>query len=270
MKIKNILYLNHFYSLAMELILKNIEDNFYKIRNKIISQNTIKWIRNEEKLSIIKYIFAQYLRTPLERNRFVNREEAMYKSIYFNRNNRIIDKDELKIEFDELYLRLRFEEGLYQFLYPSLAQQIELIDFYKKNKWKLIFAEHMKFYTSDNPIILHNDDYNLSINQNYIDTQKKPNSKIYGIRRPHGLMEPGIQLYFPMTPKLCILIFNPQPTQRLLNPVKINKEILIQCYQNILSSINSIGNFLKRNLNQNIRKREKFVALHLNVKIEEF
>ena len=256
----------------MELILKNIEDDFYKIRNKIISENTIKWIGNEEKLSIIRYIFAQYLRTPLERNRFVNQAGAMLKSIYFNRNNRIIDKDELKIEFDEFYLRLRFEEGIYQFLYPSreVARKVDLIDFYKKNKWKLISAEHMKFYTSDNPIILYNDDYNLSINQNYIDTQKKPNAKIYGIRRPHGLMEPGIQLYFPMTPKLCILIFHPQPSQRLLNPVEINKEILIQCYQNILSSSNRIGNFLKRNLNQNIRKREKFVALHFYVKIEEF
>ncbi len=83
-------------------------------------------------------------------------------------------------------------------------------------------------------------------------------------------MEPDIQLYFPITPKFCILIYNPQPIQRLLNHVEINEQILIQCCQNLLSSNNNIRNFLKRKLNQNKIKRERFVELHLKVKIEEF
>lgn len=85
-----------------------------------------------------------------------------------------------------------------------------------------------------------------------------------------NLMEPGIQLYFPITPKLCLLIYNPHLGQRLLNSVEINEQVLIQCYQNIISSSNKIKNFLKRKLNQKRKNRQIFVELHLNVKIEEF
>ncbi|MCP6718691.1 MAG: DUF4238 domain-containing protein [Patescibacteria group bacterium] len=271
-KIENILHIKHFYSLGMELILKNIEDAFYTIRNKIISDNSLKRIVYEEKISIVRYIFAQYLRTPLERNRFVNQARIMLESLYSNRVNQKINKDEIYIEFNDLYIRLMLEGGIYQFLFPSPKEtrQVELINFYLKNKWKLISAGNMKFNTSDNPIIMHNDCYEPIIDQDYIDTLKTPNSKIFGTKRPHGLMEPGIQLYFPITPKLCILIYNPQFGQRLLKPVEINEQGLIQCYQNILSSNNKIRNFLKRKLNQKRKKREKFVELHLNVKIEEF
>ncbi len=128
----------------------------------------------------------------------------------------------------------------------------------------------MDYFTSDNPIILYNNSYELIVNQDYINSLKTPNSKIFGTRRPHGLMEPGIQLYFPITPKLCILIYNRQSGQRLLNPVEINEQILIQCYQNILSPNNGITNFLKRKLNQKREEREKFVELHLNVQIKEY
>ncbi len=118
-KIENILHLSHFYSLGMELILKNIEDAFYAIRNRIISDNTIKRISDEEKVSIMRYIFAQYIRTPLERNRYVNRARLMLESIYFNRVNQKIKKDEIKIEFKEIYIRKMIEEGTFQFLFPS-------------------------------------------------------------------------------------------------------------------------------------------------------
>ncbi|MHA2257472.1 MAG: DUF4238 domain-containing protein [Promethearchaeota archaeon] len=247
LKIENILYLSHFYSLGMELILKNIEDDFFVIRNKIISDNNIKRTSNEEKVSIVIYIFAQYIRTPLERNRFVNSARLMLESIYFNRVNQKIKKDEIRIDFNENYIRKMIEEGMFQFLFPTPKENkiLELINFYLKNEWRLILAEHMNFYTSDNPIILYNNCYESIADQDYIDSLKTPNSKIFGTRRPHGLMEPSIQLYFPITPKLCILLYNPQNGQTLLNPVEINEQILIQCHQNILSSNNKIRNFLK-------------------------
>ena len=271
-RIENILYHTHFYSLIMELLLKSIEDNFYAIRNKLISDNNMKKISFEEKISIVKYIFAQYIRTPLERNRFVNISKLMIKSIYFTKESQKIDREDINIVFNELYIRLMFENGLFRSLFPSPEEtlQVELINFYLQNEWELILAEHMKFYTSDNPIILYNNSYKSIVDQDYIDTLKTPNSKIFGTKRPHGLMEPGIQLYFPITPKLCLLIYNPQPRQRLLNRVEINEQILIQCYQNLLSANNNIRNFLKRKLNQNKIKRKRFVKLHLNVKIEEF
>jgi hypothetical protein len=231
----------------MELILKNIEDDFFVIRNKIISDNNIKRTSNEEKVSIVIYIFAQYIRTPLERNRFVNSARLMLESIYFNRVNQKIKKDEIRIDFNENYIRKMIEEGMFQFLFPTPKENkiLELINFYLKNEWRLILAEHMNFYTSDNPIILYNNCYESIADQDYIDSLKTPNSKIFGTRRPHGLMEPSIQLYFPITPKLCILLYNPQNGQTLLNPVEINEQILIQCHQNILSSNNKIRNFLK-------------------------
>jgi hypothetical protein len=271
-KIENILYLTHFYSLGVELLLKDIEDSFYAIRNKIISDNSMKRISIEEKISIVRYIFAQSIRTPLERNRFVDLAKSMIKSIYVTQESLEFDKADINIAFNEVYIRLTVENAMSKFLFPlpKETRQVELINFYLKNKWKLILAEHMKFYTSDNPIILYNNNYESIVDQDYIDSLKTPNSKIFGTKRPHGLMEPGIQLYFPITPKLCILIYNPQNGQRLLNPVEINEQILIQCYQNILSSNNTIRNFLKRKLNQKRKEREKFVELHLNVKIKEY
>ncbi len=273
-KIENILYLSHFYSLNTELILKDIEDAFYNIRNKIISDNTIKKISYEEKLSIVRYILAQYIRTPLERNRFVNNARIMLESVYFYRGNQETkkDKNKIKIEFNEIFIRKMVEDSMFQFLFPSPEKNnsLELITFFLKNEWRLIVAEHMKFYTSDNPILLYNNSFESFVDQDYINSLKTPNSKIFGTRRPHGLMEPGIQLYFPITPKLCILIYNPQNDQRLLNPVEINEQILIQCYQNILSSNNTIRKFLKRKLNQKRKEREKFVELHINVQIKEY
>lgn len=271
-KIENILYLSHFYSLNTELILKDIEDAFYRIRNKIISDNTIKKISYEEKISIVKYILAQYVRTPLERNRFANTARIMLESVYFTRSNQETNKDKIKIAFDEIFIRKMVEDSMFQFLFPSPEKNksLELIAFFLKNDWRLIEAEHMKFYTSDNPIILYNNSYESIVDQDYIDRLKTPNSKIFGTRRPHGLMEPGIQLYFPITPKLCILIYNPQNNQRLLNPVEINEQILIQCYQNILSSNNRVRIFLKRKLIQKREEREKFVELHINVQIKEY
>ena len=273
-KIENVLYLSHFYSLNMELILKDIEDAFYNIRNKIILDNTIKRISYEEKVSIVRYILAQYIRTPLERNRFVNTARIMLESVYFNRGNQETkkDKSKIKIEFNEIFIRKMVEDLMLQFLLPSSEKNksLELITFFLRNEWRLIVAEHMKFYTSDNPILLYNNSFESSVDQGYIDSLKTPDSKIFGTRRPHGLMEPGIQLYFPITPKLCILIYNTQSNQGLLNPVEINEQILIQCYQNILSSNNTIRNFLKRKLNQKRKEREKFVELHINVQIEEY
>lgn len=265
-KIERILYLSHFYSLGMELILKNIEDAFYIIRDKIKSDNNIKRISNEEKVSIVRYLLAQYIRTPLERNRFINMARAMLESIYVNQNN----QDKIRIEFNEIYIRKMIEDDMFQFLFPTKEKHSELFNFYLKNEWRLKKAEHMDFFTSDNPIILYNNSYELIVNQDYINSLKTPNSKIFGTRRPHGLMELGIQLYLPITPKLCILIYNRQSGQRLLNPVEINEQILIQCYQNILSPNNGITNFLKRKLNQKREEREKFVELRLNVQIKEY
>lgn len=272
LKIESILYLKYFYSLDIELRLKEIEDSFYDIRDRIMLKKSIKWIGDEEKLTIVKYIFAQYLRTSLERNRFIGQYIATLKTLFLNQNSEKIDIDKLKIDFNELKIRLDFEKGMYQFLYPSSKdnQQRMLFDFYlKKNKWKLISAEHMDFYTSDNPIVLYNE-YERKFNQDDIETVKKTNEKNYGMERPHGLMEQGIQLYFPITPRLCILIYDSHLSQKLLNPVDINKQILFQCYQSILSSNNHIGNFLKRNLKQSKEKRAEFVDLHINVQIKEF
>jgi len=271
-KIENILYLPHFYSLCMELILKDIEDTFYPIRNKIITTNTIESLSYKEKISIIRYIFAQYIRTPLERSRFVNIARVMLESIFFNQDNQGIEKDKIKIEFNEIYIRKMIEDEMFQFLFPSSEENqiLKLIYFYLENKWRLIFAKQMKFYTSDNPIILYNNSFESLVDQNYIESLKTPNSKIFGTKRPHGLMESGIQLYFPISTDLCILIYDPQTNQRLLNPVEINEQILIQCYQNILSSNNKIRNFLKRKLNQKKKEREKFIELYINGQIEEY
>ena len=265
-KIEKILTFSHFYSLGMELILKNIEDDFYIIRDKIKSINNIT-ISYEEKKSIVRYIFAQYVRTPLERNRFISLAKFMLESIYFNK----VNEDKVRIEFNKMFIRKIIEDGIFQFLFPTKENQnLKLFNFYLKNEWKLIKAVHMNFFTSDNPIILYNNSYEAIVNQDYIDSLKSPNSKIFGTKRPHGLMESGIQLYFPITPKLCILIYNRQSGQKILNPVEINEQILIQCYQNILSPNNEIINFLKRKLNQKKKERDKFVELHLNVQIKEY
>ena len=262
-KIEKILTSSHFYSLGMELILKNIEDEFYIIRDKIKSSNNIK-LSYKEKISTVRYLFAQYVRTPLERNRFINLAKSMLESVY-------LTKDKIKIEFNEIYVRKMIEDDMFQFLYPTKDNQnLELLNFYLKNEWKLIKAEHMDFFTSDNPIILYNNSYDSMVNQDYINSLKTPNSRIFGTRRPHGLMEPGIQFYFPITPKLCILIYNRQSGQHLLNPVEINEQILIQCYQNIISSNNRITNFLKRKLDQKKKERAKFVELHLYVQVKEY
>lgn len=234
-KIENILYETHFYSLGMELILKSIEDAFYSIRDKIIENNSIKMLTFEEKVHIVRYIFAQYVRTPLERKKLEEMHINMLK----------------KIPTEAEEIRLRMMNSCLNY------------------NWRLLRNDQMEFYTSDNPIILYNNSYTLKIDKDKIRSLKTPNTKILGTKRPHGLGEPGIQIYFPMTPKLCLLMYDPQPTQRILNPIEINEQILIQCYQNILSSRNMIKNFLKRKLNQKRMERERFVELAFTGDVSE-
>ncbi len=200
LKIENLLYQSHFYSLGMELILKTIEDAFYSIRDNIIANNSIRGLSQEEKLAVVRYIFTQYTRTPLERNRFINIAKGMLISLYHLKVNQKSNNDKINVKFNEIYIRQLLEDDMFNFLYPtSNKQQLKLFKFYLESKWKLIPAVNMEFYTSDNPVILYNNSYERIIDQGYIRSLRTPNSKILETKRPHGLMEPGIQLYFPIT-----------------------------------------------------------------------
>lgn len=265
-KIENVLYLPHYYSLGIELILKIIEDNFYSIRDKIVSSKSVRDLSQEEKLIIVRYIFAQYIRTPLERNRFIYVAKAIFNKFYELKFKENSDNEDIIVKFNDMYIRLMVEDDMFNFLYPSSKEQLKLPNFYLECNWKLVSSEHMEFYTSDNPVILFNNSYKLNIDQNYIQSLKKPNSKLLETKRPHGLMEPGIQLYFPISPRLCILIYHPVAGQVILDPVRINEQILIQCHQNIISSNKMVRSFLRRKLKQKQTEREKISDLNSIIK----
>jgi uncharacterized protein DUF4238 len=268
-KIENIMYLNHFYSLNMELFLKTIEDDFFHLRNRIIQKKEITWLKTEEKFSIIKYIFAQYIRTPLERNRIEKMTIYLLKDYlsYINKEDK--KNRDIYVEIKALYLRLMTEDSIFNFLFPEKKERRELFNFYLSIKWKLINSMHMKFFTSDNPIVLYNNLYKPALPKHIDKSLKIPNSAILGTIRHHGLMEPGIQLYFPLTPNLCLLIYHSQLNQQFLSPIQINEQLLIQCHENILSS-KEISKYLKRFLKRNIVERKEFLDLNLDVKIQEF
>lgn len=168
-----------------------------------------------------------------------------------------------------MHKREMFEETIIPMVFPKDSTNQYLYDSYFRFTWKLIKAQHQKFLTSDNPIILYSNLERPKIPKDLIKKFKQENAEGLGTIRYRGLAEKGIQLYFPISPDLCLLFYDPHENQKLLNTIQINEQILIQCYEAVVSSVNCekiIQRFLKRKYNE----RKEYMKYGIEQIYEEY
>ncbi|KKL47899.1 hypothetical protein LCGC14_2330910, partial [marine sediment metagenome] len=249
-KIENVAYSTHFYSIRLEqTFAKFIEPQFFRVIEDVIAKKSCVSLSEQEKIIILKFIFSLYLRTPDSRRHFKELTEKQLKQIYLEilRSKGIsLNHEDLSVEITDLKLRLSLEHFIHNWVNPVDPKILSVYHQYLKNEWVLIESSGTPFITSDQPVIL------------YSHTQNEPelNVELNGYFRTssnfrRGLLEKGIQLYFPLTPKLCLLIMSKENLSNKLIDEKIFEQIVIHSYKYLYLSYDytdSISEIIDNNL----------------------
>lgn len=194
---------NYFYGQdpSLEMIFSNLESEAQKKIMKIINQGTINSLSDEEKQHLKSHILFQRGRTKL-----------MYE-IELDLANRLLDtlKPSIYQEAVESGKDISWEaiEGTkitskgWNSLAISMLGGLLLFDL---NMVLLINKTKADFIFSDNPVILHNSFFNYSIN---------------GCTT--GYTNTGLQIFYPITSKLMILLYDPSYYIIKRDDIKLNK-----------------------------------------------
>ncbi len=110
-KINNIAFQSHFYSIRFEQILaKEIEPGYFKIIGNILENQSCESLSLEQKVAILKFIFSLYLRTPDSREHFKELTKKSIRKLYFEglRLKGIdLDENDIKVDYNDLMLRMK-------------------------------------------------------------------------------------------------------------------------------------------------------------------
>jgi hypothetical protein len=167
--------------LTFEPSLAEFEGQVAKVVKKIIKEESLANVGNEEKLLLSRFLALQFVRTKQWRHMWKNMTEALVQSIR---------KKGWNPEDIEGYKELTDEDiKLYhmQFLYKA----DEFIPYFFEKIWVLLKAtKKHPFWISDNPISLQN-------------------MNNFGSYGNIGLAVKGIEIYFPLTKKLSLGLWCP-------------------------------------------------------------
>lgn len=248
--IENIAYLTHFYSIRLEqMFAKLIEPQFFRVIEEVIAKKSCESLSEEEKIIILKFIFSLYLRTPDSRRHFKELTEKQLKQIYLEilkSKDISLDEEELSVEIKDLKLRLTLEHSIFDWVNGFDPKILNVYHQYLKMEWVLLESSGTPFVTSDQPVILYS----------HIQKEQELNAELNGYFRTssnfrRGLLEEGIQVYFPLTPKLCLLITSKENLCNKLVDEKIFEQIVIQSYKYLYLSYDctdSVSEIIDKNL----------------------
>jgi len=205
---------NSFYNLekhpeniSLEPILSKIEENVAPVIQKIIQENSIKNLSDEDKHHIAVF-------TVIQNGRSLNSLKLMEDIVFKlaekvkNSGGNPIDIQQLDGYDDVAQQKDNFIKGILQYIEfaPSLLNKTWIL--YETN-------EENPFYISDNPVTKHNDNHSL----------------LYG---KLGLESQGIQIYLPLSSTLTLSFICPSIFEEMLkekskflmmNPLKLYKNI---------------------------------------------
>lgn len=191
---------------SVEQDLSNLESSASSVFKKIISANSLSKITKNEKITLSIFVATQFLRTKQNRISLKQIDNLIIDHI----KKRGGDPKNVKG-----FLAFEDDEEINKFAIMSLWQYVEsLWTFFYERRWVLFEStEFLNYYISDNPVTLHN-------------KEKK------GIEGNLGIRSEGIEIYFPITPKLSIGIYDEfnqkiiKESYKLIKKEKlINKEI---------------------------------------------
>jgi hypothetical protein len=186
--IENIGCENYFYDIeedvnqTIEKHLGEWESKFSKSYEKLLSVLDVNKLDNSDKEIISYFIAAQLARTRENRIQSKDLVKQLKKRIYKDATT------ELKKQIDEASSDKSIKERHIAFIIKTVPLFVDIIS---KMKWVLFINKTKKpFWTSDNPVTLHND------------LKFDPFGNL-------GLLCKGIQLHFPLNPKIVLLTLDP-------------------------------------------------------------
>ncbi|MCR4326990.1 MAG: DUF4238 domain-containing protein [Nanoarchaeota archaeon] len=190
--------INEFYeTIKEEQILEKVFSDFERKYNEIFDKiiRGVNFLNQEDKEIISKFISLQFLRTESTKNSWSEIPKILLET---EKNIGPNFKKQIEDSLDSEIIRKRNRD----FILISFEQFSEIIN---ERKWILIINKTNKpFWTSDNPVTLY--------------------SPIKDKFRGVGLASPESELYFPLSPKYCLLICDPNKCKSFPSAVESDED----------------------------------------------
>lgn len=263
-KIISIAKEDYFYSVAMEQLMRQTyEKNAPLIFHKLIREKTTKGLNDEEKRIIMDYIILTWQRPKETRKRLKETWEKAFKIFAEDYKGKKIPSN-IIIEANPEFLRRTQEEMMLKFLYPESESYKMLSPRLLSLNWRIIKTNNPHFFlTSDNPVVFYNSYYEKEKRKgnDYITKKIQNFKRLARLNDSIGFIElkgelgrapmaKGIEIYLPISPRICICIFEKLDSTKPLIPTKINREIVLQADEYIFSHQKRFG-FIKKILVKN-------------------
>ena len=193
--------------------LSNIETEVSTIYHKIINDKDVKDLTFEEKKLIAEFIWIQDLRTPYARNDIFKKSKDLL--IEMQKKGQSMPNDIFEYIIDGLaddYLKQETKKVQIGVMFKSDA---DIQEYIANLGWCLLINETSNLlFTTDNPIIKHNPFYGGSIIEA---------AQGFGL----GYRSHAIQIFFPLTPTLCLSLFD----KKSYSPQKSTRKFTLQNLQ---------------------------------------
>jgi len=262
-KISSIAKEEYFYSLIFEVFIANtLEKDMPLILDKIFAIKSIGSLSEYEKMILVQCLLFTLLRPKEARLKI---RESMEKAILIEAKRYF--KDELPDGTEAVYkdplLKTHHEKQILDFIAPN--SPFYIVDHLLKFEFRLLKARGLDFFiTSDNPVILNNTYYlrekkkrNDFIKKNIERLKEEISNEGSTIvmentsdHPERGLRVKGIEFYFPISPQLCLCIYDKQEGISPLSLYKIKREIILQSNQYIYSHSNKLD-FIEKVIKRN-------------------
>lgn len=190
--IKDVACENYFYEIsdlannALERMLSDFESQIVKIYEKIIFSESLACLKWTEKTVFAQFVLLQESRTRERREHIRDMVEGLEKWL----SDKPLSEKMLKE-----WKNLGSEEGIRRvqlmLVAETLLKKDKQVDILLNMKWSLLKnLTKIPFWTSDNPITRYN-------------------PYTYGPYGSLGMLNTGIQIFFPLTPKIGITFYDP-------------------------------------------------------------
>lgn len=218
----------------------NFEQIHSKVYNKIINDQTIEYLTIYDKIMMCHYILIQNERTRSARIRNAQITELLFK--YGEHEIELPPYDSLNDEYKDWFLESRGAMGQINIIFNPIEMDdgtvhhpYEVVRKMADLGWTLIQNDlKREFYTSDHPVFV----YNPPI-------KKNETIRGFGIASYIGK---GVEIYFPLTPRLCLVLFDINNSYYMNYPLKrqviqkeldwINTQIIAMAHRTIFTKNN--------------------------------
>ncbi len=229
--IKNVAVKKFFYDQfppqPIENYLSVTENDLSKTYYRIIERSLVNHITKLERKHLTYLIYFQYIRTESQRKKMMMLMRDLFNEFKHEfekkyNNNQMKKLKEIWFKRDKIYQNylivlnrdyltnpnIKFNKNILRILLNLKLKILEHLNSLNLVLYKIV-EKNLFFFTSDNPVIYYN--------QKAI--KDKEGILIFNI------FDKFTRVYYPLTPKLCIMLFNNQIFN--INKISSNKEIIL-------------------------------------------